>query len=145
MWILSFIPDSILQMAIFAIIASGIVLYMFSFLLRLFPTLIPYLQFIRIFSLLLIIVGVYFAGGYGTEMEWRKRVEDMQAKIAKSEQESKNANEKINTKTDTETKWRLHEEHTFFQFIIFLHTQRNRVSQHYISNYESFSFFYIFD
>jgi uncharacterized membrane protein (DUF106 family) len=104
MWILSFIPDSILQMAIFAIIASGIVLYMFSFLLRLFPTLIPYLQFIRIFSLLLIIVGVYFAGGYGTEMEWRKRVEDMQAKIAKSEQESKNANEKINTKTETKIK-----------------------------------------
>jgi 4-hydroxyphenylpyruvate dioxygenase-like putative hemolysin len=43
-------------------------------------------------------------GGYGTEMEWRKRVEDMQAKIAKSEQESKSANDKINTKVETKIK-----------------------------------------
>lgn len=104
MWILNFIPDSYLHMAIFAIIATGIVLYLASFLLKLFPVLVPYQQIIRILSLLLIVIGVYFTGGYGTEMEWRKRVQDMQDKIAKSEQESKIANEKLNQKSEVKVK-----------------------------------------
>lgn len=104
MWILNFIPDIYLQMAIFAIIASGIVIYMASFLLKLFPVLVPYTQLIRIFSILLIIIGVYFAGGYGTEMEWRKRVKDMEAKIAVAEAQSKQANVKLDNKAQQKVK-----------------------------------------
>ena len=46
---------------------------------------------------LLAICGVYFYGGYSTEMEWRAKVEEAQAKVVKAEAESKEANEKIKT------------------------------------------------
>ena len=104
MWILNFIPDTLLHMTIFAIIATGIVLYMASFLLKLFPALVPYQQIIRIISLLLILLGVYFAGGYGTEMEWRKRAADMQAKVAMAEEQSKQANAKLDNKVQQKVK-----------------------------------------
>jgi hypothetical protein len=49
-------------------------------------------------------MGVYFAGGYGTEMEWRKRVADMQAKVAKAEEQSKVANTKLDNKAQQKVK-----------------------------------------
>lgn len=104
MWILNFIPDTFLHMAIFAIIATGIVLYMASFFLALFPVLLPYRKIFHILSLFFIIIGVYFAGGYGTEMEWRKRVQDMQAKVAKAEEQSKQANVKLDNKAQQKVK-----------------------------------------
>ena len=104
MWILNFIPDTFLHMAIFAIIATGIVLYMASFFLVLFPVLVPYKKLFNILSLFFIIIGVYFAGGYGTEMEWRKRVQDMQAKVAKAEEQSKQANTKLDNKAQQKVK-----------------------------------------
>jgi hypothetical protein len=91
-------------MAIFAIIATGIVLYMASFFLALFPVLLPYRKIFHILSLFFIIIGVYFAGGYGTEMEWRKRVQDMQAKVAKAEEQSKQANVKLDNKAQQKVK-----------------------------------------
>jgi len=54
--------------------------------------------------LFFIIIGVYFAGGYGTEMEWRKRVQDMQAKVAKAEEQSKKANTKLDGKAQEKIK-----------------------------------------
>lgn len=49
-------------------------------------------------------MGVYFAGGYGTEMEWRKRVAEMQAKVAKAEEQSKQANIKLDNKAQQKVK-----------------------------------------
>ena len=104
MWILNFIPDVYLQMAIFAVIATGIVLYLASFFLKLFPVLAPYQQILRIISLLFVLLGVYFSGGYGTEMEWRKRVKDMEAKVALAEEQSKKANIKLDNKSQQKVK-----------------------------------------
>ena len=104
MWILNFIPDTFLHMAIFAIIATGIVLYMASFFLALFPVLLPYRKIFHVLSLFFILVGVYFTGGYGTEMEWRKRVADMEAKVAKAEEQSKQANTKLDNKAQQKVK-----------------------------------------
>jgi len=104
MFLLNLVPDALLHMAIFAIIATGIVLYMASFFLVLFPVLIPYKKLFHFLSLFLILMGVYFAGSYGTEMEWRKRVADMQAKVAKAEEQSKQANTKLDNKTQQKVK-----------------------------------------
>jgi uncharacterized coiled-coil protein SlyX len=45
----------------------------------------------------LLVSGVYFKGGYSVEMAWRERVAELEAKIAISEQQSKEVNEKIVT------------------------------------------------
>jgi amino acid permease len=104
MWILNFIPDTFLHMAIFAIIATGIVIYMASFFLALFPVLIPYRPIFHVFSLFFVLMGVYFAGGYGTEMEWRNRVTKLEEKVIKAEQQSKQANAKLDSKTQQKVK-----------------------------------------
>jgi hypothetical protein len=49
-------------------------------------------------------VGVYFTGGYGTEMEWRNRVAKLEEKVAKAEEQSKLANSKLNNKAQQKVK-----------------------------------------
>lgn len=95
MWMLSFIPDAILQMVIFAIMAAGGVLYLLGYGLALFPPLAPYKEVVKLLSTVLIIAGVYFYGSYDTEMSWRKKVEEVQAKVEKAEAEGKELTQKI--------------------------------------------------
>ena len=57
----------------------------------------------------MLVVGVYFRGGYGVEMEWRARVAEVEAKVAAAEAKSKQVNtviqkvyvDKVKIVTDT--------------------------------------------
>jgi hypothetical protein len=95
MWMLSFIPDSLLHLVVLAMMFSGAGLYTASFFLGFFPPALPYKEPIRIFGSLLAIAGVYCFGGYDVEMSWRKKADEQQAKIAVSEQQSKDANKQL--------------------------------------------------
>jgi hypothetical protein len=100
MWILSFVPDALLQLAVLAVLGAGVGVYAFSFFLNFYPPALPYREPIRILGTLLAICGVYFYGGYSTELEWRTKVDEAQAKVAKAEEASK----EFNTKLDQERK-----------------------------------------
>jgi hypothetical protein len=101
MFLLNFIPDAFLIWIVNAILIAGIigtvVAFFFGFFVRYLPWIIPYRMLLQIVALVLLIAGVYFKGGVGVEMSWRARVADMEAKVAKSEAESKTANENIKT------------------------------------------------
>jgi hypothetical protein len=101
MFLLNFIPDAFLLWVVNAILIAGIigtvVAFFFGFFIRYLPWIIPYRMLLQIVALVLLIAGVYFKGGVGVEMEWRGRVAEMEAKVAKAEAESKNANEQIKT------------------------------------------------
>jgi hypothetical protein len=101
MFLLNFIPDAFLLWVVNAILIAGIigtiVAFFFGFFVRYLPWIIPYRMLLQIVALVLLIAGVYFKGGVGVEMTWRARVADMEAKVAKAEAESKDANEKIKT------------------------------------------------
>ena len=58
----------------------------------------PYASGIKIIGIVLLVVGVWFRGGYDVEMKWRQRVADLEAKIAIAEEKSKDTNTKIQTK-----------------------------------------------
>jgi hypothetical protein len=107
MWFLSFVPDSILLMAIYAVIAAGVGLYALGMFLGFFPSLILYKEPIRILATLLIIAGVYFYGSYDTEMKWRARVSEVQAKVEEYKKESDNANTKLAAKSKEKQKVRV--------------------------------------
>ena len=55
----------------------------------------PYREPVRIAATLLLVAGVYFYGSYDTEMSWRNKVSELEAKVKISEQESKDANAKL--------------------------------------------------
>lgn len=97
MWVLSFIPDVILLWAIHIILAAGVVGVIATYTLFQFPFINRYRLPIQIISYLLVVIGIFFEGSYITEKSWRDRVAELEAKVAKSEAESKVANEKIKT------------------------------------------------
>jgi len=98
---LSFIPDALLIWAINIVLVIGIagtvVSVMFKLVIRYFPWIIPYRLLLQVISVILLVLGVYLKGGYAVEAEWRARVAELEAKIAVAEQQSKEANTKIQT------------------------------------------------
>jgi hypothetical protein len=102
MWMLSFVPDSLLLWIVNTILVVGAVGSFLSFfvlhkILNKFPALAPYHLLIQIVSIVLLVAGVYLKGGYGVEMAWRERVANLEAKIKVAEEQSSTANDQIRT------------------------------------------------
>jgi hypothetical protein len=102
MWLLSFLPDSLLMYIINGVLVVGAVSFFLSFfvlhrILNKFPALAPYHLVIQIISVVLLVSGIYFKGGYSTEMMWRERVKEVEAKVAAAEAKSKETNTVIQT------------------------------------------------
>jgi hypothetical protein len=99
MWMLSYLPDAFLVWIINIILLAGIagttVSILFKVAIRWIPWIIPYRTLLQVISIVLLLAGVYFKGGLAIEQEWRARVKDLEAKVAIAEEQSKNANTKI--------------------------------------------------
>jgi ribosomal protein L24 len=95
MWILHLLPDSFILFIVYAVLAAGGVLTGLSYLIKWIPGISAYKLPMRIGGILLLICGVYFYGGYSTEMQWRERVAEMEAKVAESQVKSTKTNTKI--------------------------------------------------
>lgn len=99
-WMIGLIPDSVLIWIYGILFTAGITLYLGSKLFRMFP--FKYLPFVGQYPLLseiggvvLMVFGALLYGGYANEMEWRTKVAEAQAKVAKAEEASKDANKKL--------------------------------------------------
>jgi len=101
MWMLSFVPDAFLAWVVNTILIAGIVgftaSFFFGFVVRYLPWLTPYRLFIQLISIVLLVAGVYFKGGYSVEMVWRGRVAELEEKIKEAEAKSAVVNEKLVT------------------------------------------------
>lgn len=101
MWILSLIPDAMLAWVVNSILIAGVVGFLasffFGYVVRWLPAIAPYHLLIQVISIILLVSGVYFKGGYSVEMSWRARTAELEAKVAVAEQKSKDANEQIKT------------------------------------------------
>ena len=105
MWVLHFLPDSFIQFVVHAILLTGVVGCAISFFaLKYIPFAAGYKQIAQIVSAILLVSGIYFEGGYSTEMQWRERVREMEAKVAKAESESKAANVALEKKSAEKVK-----------------------------------------
>jgi hypothetical protein len=95
MWMLSFVPDAWLHLVVLGVLGLGAVIYILSYFTVFVPPLVPAKEAIRIIGTLIIVAGVFFYGSYDTEMTWRNRVAEAEAKIARAEAESKRINAKL--------------------------------------------------
>ena len=100
MFILHLLPDSLLAFVVDAVLLAGVLAtvltcFLLKHLIRLIPTLAPHVKIAQIISVLLLLSGVYFKGGYSSEMVWRERVHEMEDRVAAAEQQSAEANAKI--------------------------------------------------
>ena len=58
----------------------------------------------QIAGILLLTLGVYFQGGYTTEMAWREKVKEVEDKLSIAEKRSAEVNTEIVTKVVTQTR-----------------------------------------
>jgi hypothetical protein len=102
MWMLSFIPNSWLVLAVHIIFGLGILglalTWVFGNILDHFTFISPYVKLIRSLSIVLFVSGLYFEGGIGAETEWRKKVAALEEKVKIAETQSKEANIKLRAK-----------------------------------------------
>ncbi len=104
MWMLHLLPDSVLFWAINIVLIVGIVAMTLGFFVKFLPPIRHYKLPLQILGMVLLISGVYFKGGYSTEIDWRERVAEMEKKVAAAEEKSRLASSQIETKIVTQIK-----------------------------------------
>ena len=82
---------------------AGLVLTTLAFFIKRIPIINQYRIPAQVLGIALLVIGVYWRGGYAVEQEWRERVAEVEAKLAAAEAQSKEENTKIVTKVVTKT------------------------------------------
>ncbi len=100
MWFIGWLPDTILQIIIYGLLGIGffatiISLVFINPLLRFMPTLAGSYRLIQVASVLTFLLGVYLWGGYSTEMMWRERAAELNAKAKLAEEKFKEQNAEL--------------------------------------------------
>lgn len=91
LWMLSIVPDWIYT----AILILGVAGILVSKFLRFIPVVSAYGPAIRIISMILFVVGVWFNGSITSDNKWRAKVADLEARVAEAERRADEANSKI--------------------------------------------------
>lgn len=104
MWILHLLPDSLILFFTYCLIGVGAAGLAASWLITFIPFLNIHRTWIQLVSILLLVSGIYWYGGYGNELAWRERVAEMEKKVAEAEAKSREANTQIEIQVVEKTK-----------------------------------------
>ena len=104
MWILHLLPDALIAWIVNIVLIAGAAVTVAGFFVRFIPFVNTYRIPVQILGILLLTTGVYFEGGYTTEMVWRERVKEVEAKLELAEKRSAEVNTEIVTRVVTQTK-----------------------------------------
>ena len=94
MWILNFLPDWIFHF----ILLAGIGGLIASYLMKFVPFVYMYKTPIQLVSVVAIVGSTFMLGAVWNDEEWRRRVAEMEQKVAAAEVKSSEENVKIVTK-----------------------------------------------
>jgi len=103
-WMFSLIPDAVLNWAYWAIIIAGLTGVLAGWLGRWIPFYGNYVKVLQPVGIVLLVLGVWLRGGYDTEMAWRAKVAEAEARVAAAEQKSQETNTVIQEKVVEKTK-----------------------------------------
>jgi hypothetical protein len=103
MWILHFLPDAVILWTCNIVLLAGVLLTVAAFFTKRIPVINQYRIPVQVLGIALLVVGVYWRGGYAIEQEWRERVAAVEARVAAAEAASREENTKIVTKVVTKT------------------------------------------
>jgi hypothetical protein len=92
MWILHFLPDALILWICNIVLLAGIVLTATAFFIQRIPVINQYRTPAQVLGIALLVMGVYWRGGYAIEQEWRERVAEVEARVAAAETASKEEN-----------------------------------------------------
>ena len=104
MWMMHLLPDSFLIFIINALLVVGLIGMVIGFIGGKIPFVGTYATIIKIVSIVLFCVGLYWKGGYSVEQDWRQRVAELEEKVKDAEAKSQQTNVVIETKIRERTK-----------------------------------------
>ena len=94
MLLLEFLPNWVFHV----LLIVGVLGLLSSVVLKFIPVIKTYDLPVKIISILLIMVGVWFEGAMSNQAAWEARVAEMQVKVAEAQAQSEKTNVKIITK-----------------------------------------------
>jgi hypothetical protein len=97
-WVFSLIPDSVLLWFVNILLLVGLAGTIAGFFIKFIPFVNTYRVPVQIGGVILLVLGVYFKGGYANEMAWREKVKAAEERAAIAEEKAKETNVKIQTK-----------------------------------------------
>jgi len=96
-WFLSFVPTSFLETLVHMMLLIGIIGYLANIFLKNIPFISQYSIPLKIISIVLVVLGIFFEGSLLTEKVWRAKVDELEQKVAVAEAKSNEVNTKIET------------------------------------------------
>jgi len=103
-WILSLVPDAMLNWIYWLIIAAGITGVLAGWLGKWIPFYGNYIKILQPVGVVLLVLGVWLRGGYAVEMAWREKVANLEAQVKIAEQKSQETNTVIEKQVVEKTK-----------------------------------------
>jgi len=104
MWILHFLPDTLIIWVCNLTLLAGVLLVVAGLFADRIPVISQYQVPFRVLGIALLTLGVYFRGGYAVEQAWRERVAELEAQVAEAKQASEKVNTVIQTRVVTKTR-----------------------------------------
>lgn len=104
MWILQLLPDAAILWFVNILLALGIAATVAGWFLHRIPLLYQYQLPFRVAGVVLLVLGVYFRGGYAIEQEWRARVAELELRVAQAEKQSAERNVEIQERVVNRTR-----------------------------------------
>jgi len=92
MWLLHLLPTSLILWIVNIAMIAGLAGILISYFIRFIPFINIYRTPIQIISIIVFCSGIYWYGGYSTEMIWRDEVAKLEEQVKESEAKSKKVN-----------------------------------------------------
>lgn len=96
-WMWSLIPISVLGWLINLLLTAGVIGILAGWIGRWIPFFDAYARLLKPIGIVLLLIGVYFKGGYSIEAGHRAEAERLQALVNIAEAKSKDANKKLDS------------------------------------------------
>jgi hypothetical protein len=103
-WMINLLPDAMLNWVYWAIIIAGVTGVLAGWLGKWIPFYGNYVKILQPIGIVLLVAGVWLRGGYDTEMAWRAKVAEAEAKVVAAEAKSKETNTVIEQQVVEKTK-----------------------------------------
>ena len=104
MWLITFLPDAMVALVVYTIIAVGAGLIIVSMMTRWIPGVSGYRTPLQVFGAVALMFGIYLQGGRANEAEWQARVQELELKLAQAQVESGKKNIEVQTQIVTKTR-----------------------------------------
>ena len=104
MWLLHLLPDNFILYAVYFLLGVGALGIIVTSFMRGSAFINIYRIPLQLLFIAIFCAGIYWYGGYSTEMLWRSEVAKMKEQVEASEKKSKETNKKIQIKIVEKTK-----------------------------------------